>query len=105
MYTIFKVCASGHTEVKEIGEDLHSLQAEVGGSIKTVRLFEFGDPLLIVNNKEKLMDLPENTLIPGINGDGFFIGTIGEEFIGLTSGQISKLKMLFEKTTEGGDGE
>ena len=39
MYTIFKVNADGTGGPKEIGEDLQSLQAEVGGLIEVVHLF------------------------------------------------------------------
>ena len=45
--------------VKNIGDSLHSLQTEVGGSIEAI--YPFDDPVAIICNEEgKLLGLPLN---------------------------------------------
>lgn len=94
MYTILKVHTDGRTEVKEIGETLADLQAEVGGPIEQVRLFARPDPLAIVNEEGRLIGLPENRLFLGLVGDLFFINAVGEGFKSLTDSQIHILRKL-----------
>ncbi len=94
MFVIFKVCADGSCGPKEIEEDLHSLQAEVGGNIEPVYIFSKGCPVLIVNEEGRLLDLPDNKCIPGIKGDAFFIGIGDENFISLTPSQVKSLCVM-----------
>lgn len=65
---------------KEIPNTLEAMQAEVGGYIETVRFTT--DCCIICNEEGRLLDLPYNDHILGIDfvGPIFFVGTKGEEF-------------------------
>ena len=92
--------------VKEIGADLASLQAEVGGYIQAVYPYE--EPVALVMDEEaKLTGKPLNRALRDENGDiydivagKFFVVGLGEsDFISLDQKYIEKFSELF-KTPE-----
>lgn len=89
--------------VQEIGSDLESMQAIVGGYIEEVT--PFNEPVAIVCNEEgKLQGLPYNRPLVDQNGlpydilcGTFFIaGVEGEHFVSLTDNQIRTYKELYD---------
>ena len=89
--------------VQEIGGDLESMQAIVGGYIEEVA--PFSEPVAIVCNEEgKLQGLPYNRPLVDRNGlpydilcGTFFIaGVQGEHFVSLTDDQIRSYKELYD---------
>ena len=92
--------------VKEIGADLASLQAEVGGYIQAVYPYE--EPVALVMDEEaKLTGKPLNRALRDEDGDiydivagKFFVVGLGEsDFISLDQKYIEKFSDLF-KTPE-----
>lgn len=92
--------------VKNIGDSLHSLQTEVGGSIEAI--YPFDDPVAIICNEEgKLMGLPlnralqdENHHVYDVVAGTFLIAGLGaEDFCSLNEKQIEKYSEHF-KTPE-----
>jgi len=92
--------------VKEISDDLESLQHEVGGYIQAV--YPFDDPVAIICNEEgKLQGLPLNralydedgTLYDIIAGTFIVAGLTEDSFGSLTEAQIERYTKRF-KTPE-----
>lgn len=89
--------------VKEIGDDLKSLQEVVGGFIEAIYPYE--DLVALVCNEEgKISGLPYNRVLRDETGKicdviagTFFIAGLGEEdFTSLTDDQIKKFTKIFE---------
>lgn len=89
--------------VEEIGSDLNSMQAVVGGYIEAVT--PFTEPVAIVCNEEgKLQDLPVNRPLVDRNGvpydflcgTFFLAGVAGEHFVSLTDDQIRVYKSIYD---------
>ena len=92
--------------VKSIGDDLRSLQAEVGGSIEAI--YPFDDPVAIICNEEgKLLGLPLNRALRDedhhvydvVAGTFLVAGLGAEDFCSLNEKQIEKYSEHF-KTPE-----
>ena len=92
--------------VKNIKDSLHSLQAEVGGSIEAI--YPFDDPVAIICNEEgKLLGLPlnralrdENNHVYDVVAGTFLVAGLGaEDFCSLNDKQIGKYSEHF-KTPE-----
>lgn len=77
---------------KEIGTDLHDLQAAVGGLIECI--YAHNDSTLIVGNDEaKLIGMEGNRRLNNgsiIAGPFFVIGDAGENFRSLTDAEVSR---------------
>lgn len=86
--------------VKEIENNLESLQSMVGGYIQA--LYPFDDPVaLIANDEGKLLGLPWNR--PLVDNDGFIYDVIVGTFLvtGLTDDNFGSLSQeLIKKYTE-----
>lgn len=89
--------------VQEIGGDLESMQAIVGGYIEEVT--PFNEPVAIVCNEEgKLNGLPLNRPLTDrhgipydfLRGTFFIAGVEGEHFVSLTDDQIRTYKELYD---------
>lgn len=89
--------------VQEIGGDLESMQAIVGGYIEEVT--PFSDPVAIVCNEEgKRQGLPLNRPLTDrhgvpydfLRGTFFIAGVEGEHFVSLTDDQIRSYKELYD---------
>ena len=92
--------------VKNIGDDLRSLQAEVGGNIEAI--YPFDDPVAIICNEEgKLLGLPLNRALRDedhhvydvVAGTFLVAGLGAEDFCSLNDKQIEKYSEHF-KTPE-----
>ena len=92
--------------VKSIGNDLRSLQAEVGGNIEAI--YPFDDPVAIICNEEgKLLGLPFNRALRDedhhvydvVAGTFLVAGLGSEDFCSLNDKQIEKYSEHF-KTLE-----
>ena len=92
--------------VKNIGDSLHSLQTEVGGSIEAI--YPFDDPVAIICNEEgKLLGLPLNRALRDedhhvydvVAGTFLIAGLGAEDFCSLNEKQIEKYSEHF-KTPE-----
>lgn len=83
-------------EEKEIGSDLGSLQAEVGGLIECV--YMDNDTILVCNEEGKLNGMEMNRRLGNdiICGPFFIVGDNGEgDFASLTDKQVSAFKERF----------
>ena len=82
-------------EVRVIKNELHELQAIVGGYIEVVML---EDVALVCNEEGKLLNLKPNIRIGNdiICGTFFLCGVDGEDFASLTDEQIEKYITLFD---------
>lgn len=81
----------------EIEDNLHAMQALVGGPIQV--LYPWEDPVaLICNDEGKILGLPLNRVLGDyeiIAGTFFICGIQGENFSGLTEQQIQKYQQMF----------
>lgn len=81
----------------EIEDNLHAMQALVGGPIQA--LYPWEDPVaLICNDEGKILGLPLNRVLGDyeiIAGTFFICGIQGENFSGLTEQQIQKYQQMF----------
>ena len=93
--TILKIEPNKKPYPKEVKNDLKSLQAEVGGYLESITLFD--NLVLICNEEGKLRKLPPNRQLGNdiIAGDFFLVGTKSCDFISLTPAQIAELTILF----------
>lgn len=101
MIKILKIEVGQPPAVKEISNDLKSLQAEVGGLIQPVEI-GFGC-LAVVNEEGKLNgSLPNRWLgdYDIICGDFFICGDTGEDFCSLTAEQITAATNQFKEVPE-----
>ena len=95
---ILKVYAAGEATIKEIDGGLKSLQAEVGGRIEPVRLFEDSDIAVLCNEEGRILELPRNQRISGLCGDVIIVGVLGEEFCDLPQNKLDMLLRIFGDT-------
>lgn len=81
----------------KIEDNLHAMQALVGGPIQA--LYPWEDPVaLICNDEGKILGLPLNRVLGDyeiIAGTFFICGIQGENFSGLTEQQIQKYQQMF----------
>ena len=85
-------------EEKEIGADLKSLQADVGGLIECVYLDDDPGTILVCNEEGKLNSMEMNRRLGDdiICGPFFLVGDDGEgDFASLSDEQITALKAQF----------
>jgi Domain of unknown function (DUF3846) len=82
--------------VDSIGSNLESMQAFVGGYIEAVTLPPpFRHISLICHEEGKLIPLPPNRIVPGVDlvhGDFFLCGTKGEDFASLSIQDCERLE-------------
>lgn len=80
--------------VQHMDNTLEALQKYVGGYIETVRLFK--DAVVICNEEGRLLGLPENVRLFGVDFCGPIIaaGIDGEEFADLPQGIIEDWYIL-----------
>lgn len=77
---------------KEIGTDLHDLQAAVGGLIECIYNHRDGT-ILVANDEAKLLGMEGNRRLESgsiIAGPFFVIGDAGETFRSLTDAEVRK---------------
>lgn len=78
---------------KEIGRDLESLQAAVGGGLIECVYSHADETILVCNDEGKLLGMEGNRRIANgdiIAGPFFVIGDAGENFRSLTDAEVSK---------------
>lgn len=70
-------------EIVEIENTLEALQESVGGYIEAVNIYE--DACIICNEEGRLMGLPYNCMIKGVDfvGPILIVGVSGEDFCGI----------------------
>ncbi len=93
---ILKIEVGQKPYVKEIGNDLKSLQAEVGGLIQPVEIG--GDCLAVVNEEGKINGMQPNRWLGSddiICGDFFICGDSAEDFCSLNDEQIKVCSDIF----------
>ncbi|CDQ21675.1 DUF3846 domain-containing protein [Halobacillus karajensis] len=97
--TIVKVEVGEAPEVMKVEDTLETYQAIVGGELEAVNM---GDYYMILNEERIIRDLPLNFstvaggfLIEKVQGDVFFISTIGENFASLDKQEIHEIKEMF----------
>lgn len=95
--TCVAVPVGGNPYIKHIENNLHALQAAVGGLIEVVRLS--GDVLLICDEEAKLKDKDGNRRIGReiIAGDFIVVGDDGEHFRSLTQSEIDAVMKFFRE--------
>ena len=91
--------------VKEINDDLESLQAVVGGLIQP--LYPFRDNIALVCNDEgKMLGMPLNRALRDpktgeiwdvVAGTFFIVGVERNEFVSLTDAQVRKYSALYRR--------
>ena len=99
------LCQNYKAFLKEIKDDLESLQAVVGGLIQP--LYPFRDNVALVCNDEgKMLGMPLNRALRDpktgeiwdvIAGTFFIVGTERNEFVSLTDAQIRKYSALYQR--------
>ena len=91
--------------VKEIKDDLKSLQAVVGGLIQPVYPFPRDNVALVCNDEGKMFGMPLNRALRDpktgeiwdiIAGTFFIVGVERNEFISLTDAQMRKYSNLYQ---------
>ncbi len=102
--SVLKVEVGKAPYVKEIGNDLKSLQAEVGGLIQVVLLEDSMEgPQMVVNEEGKLLGLEMNRRIPqDIVCGNFFICESNEEgdFTSLSPEKVDQYTEMFQEIPE-----
>lgn len=88
--------------ITEIGKDLKSLQAVVGGLIETIGYLHDPDAIMVGNEEAKLIGLEGNRrFLEGIVAGPFFIcGVKGEDFCSLSDEKCEEYVRLFAKPHE-----
>ena len=88
--------------ITEIGTDLKSLQAAVGGLIETINYLHDPDAIMVGNDEAKLIGMEGNRrFMEGIVAGPFFIcGDDGEDFCSLSDELCEKYVQLFAKPHE-----
>ncbi|MFI3255267.1 MAG: DUF3846 domain-containing protein [Eubacteriales bacterium] len=107
--SVLKVEVGKEPYVKEVSNDLKSLQAEVGGLIQVVLLEnDLNGPQLVVNEEGKINGMEMNRRIPHdiVCGD-FFICQSNEEgdFVSLTPEKVQEYTEMFQEIPEFSDHE
>ncbi|MFI3254565.1 MAG: DUF3846 domain-containing protein [Eubacteriales bacterium] len=107
--SVLKVEVGKEPYVKEIGNDLRSLQKEVGGLIQVVLLEDdMEGPQMVVNEEGKINGMAMNRRMPHdiVCGD-FFICQSDEEgeFISLTPEKVQEYTEMFQEIPEFSDHE
>lgn len=87
-------------EVRDINNDLETLQSLVQGYIEHVTMYDHGDPAsygLIINEEGKLHNMEPNFRLytDMILGPAVFIGEAGEEFTDLAEEDIEMIMLHF----------
>lgn len=92
--------------VKEIKDDLYSLQAVVGGLIQPLYPFPRDNVALVCNDEGKMLGMPLNRALRDpktgeiwdvIAGTFFIVGTERNEFVSLTDAQVRKYSALYQR--------
>lgn len=88
--------------ITEIGKDLKSLQAVVGGLIEPIGYLHDPDAIMVGNEEAKLIGLEGNRrFLEGIVAGPFFIcGVKGEDFCSLSDEKCEEYVRLFAKPHE-----
>ena len=91
--------------VKEIKDDLESLQAVVGGLIQPLYPFPRDNVALVCNDEGKMLGMPLNRALRDfrtgevldiIAGTFFIVGVERNEFVSLTDAQMRKYSTLYQ---------
>lgn len=90
---IIKLRSNGRLEIKNVKNELHDLQNEVGGYIETVNFAE--DAILLVDDEGRLKRRSANPFLPGLYGDIVVCAVKGERFAGLSYIKARKLAKAF----------
>lgn len=88
---------------KQIGRDLESLQAAVGGGLIECVYSYTDETILVCNDEGKLLGMEGNRRISTgdiIAGPFFVIGDAGENFRSLTDAEVSKYVQEYAKPME-----
>jgi Domain of unknown function (DUF3846) len=90
-------------EVRTIKNEIESLQEIVGGYIQAVPVVH--GVLMLVNEEGLPENLSHNFVSPfgPIKGSALFVGTIGEDFVGLTEFQERQVIKYINVLTEWGE--
>lgn len=81
---------------KEIGTDLHDLQAAVGGLIECI--YNRDGTIIVANDEAKLLGMEGNRRLDNgsvIAGPFFVIGDAGENFRSLTDAEVSRYLQVY----------
>ncbi len=107
--SVLKVEVGKEPYVKEVSNDLKSLQAEVGGLIQVVYLEDsLEGAMMVVNEEGKINGLEMNRRLPGDIVCGDFFICMGDEegdFTSLTPEKIQKYTEMFQEIPEFSDHE
>lgn len=107
--SVLKVEVGKEPYVKEVGNDLKSLQAEVGGLIQVVYLEDcLEGAMMVVNEEGKINGMEMNRRMPHDIVCGDFFICMGDEegdFVSLTEDKIQEYTEMFQEIPEFSDHE
>lgn len=96
--TGYLLLANGGARVIEVENELHALQAVVGGNIEVVRFAT--DAIILANEDGINLGLPPNRHLKSLVGDLLLLGTEGEEFASLDKRTCKALGRMFRSRNE-----